>query len=212
VPHPNGDDIGSRAPAPADAARPTPRRPSTMSVATPPTGVPAPPPRPRVTSDLAPPRPDDRPPRPGSMGVASSFWTASFVVALMAFIAAYTDRATVRDRLAAAAVAEDATIAPDVLRDGVSLTMATVLVANVLLLLLAGLCLVLVLRGRPAARWLLVVLGLLIVLAIDFDQSFVTGGSDVDRLLLLIEAGLVVVGTVALLTRSSGEWIRSLRP
>lgn len=209
--HPSRDDVGSSASAQADARRPAPRRPSTMSIATPPTGAPAPPPRPRVTSDLTPPRPTDRPPRPRSIGIAVSFWTASVLVSIMAFVAAYTDRVTVRDRLAAAAVADDPTIAADVLRDGVSLTMATVLVANVLLLLLAGLCLILVLRGRRAARWILVVLGLLILLAIDFDQSFVAGGIEADRLLLAIEAGLVAVATVALLTRSSGEWIRSVR-
>ena len=171
MPHPNRDDVGSIASGQADAPRPAPRRPSTMSIATPSAGAPAPPPRPRVSSDLAPPRPTDRPPRPGSIGIATSFWTASFLVALMAFVAAYTDRATVRDQLTASAVAEDPTIAADVLRDGVSLTMATVLVANVLLLLLAGLCLALALRGRRAARWILVVLGLLILLAIDFDQK-----------------------------------------
>ena len=182
-----------------------------MSVARPWTAARDPPPRPRVTSDLTPPRPTDSPPRPGSIGVAVSFWTTSVLVALMAFVAAYTDRATVRDRLTAAAIADDPTIAADVLRDGVTLTMATVLVANVLLLLLAGLCLILALRGRRAARWILLVIGVLILLVIDFDQSFVTGGAEADRILLFIEAALVLVGTVALLTRSSGEWIRSVR-
>ena len=86
------------------------------------------------------------------MGVAASSWTAGMLVALTALIAAYTDRETVRVRLTATAVADDPTIAPDVLRDGVSLAMVAVLVANALLLLLAGLCLFLVLRGRRAAR------------------------------------------------------------
>jgi hypothetical protein len=129
----------------------------------------------------------------------------------MAFVAAYTDRASLRDRLTATAVAEDPTLAPDVLRDGVGLTMATVLLANAVLLLLAGLCLVLTLRGRRAARWILAVLGLLALLAIDVDQSLVSGGFEGDRVLLGIVAALVVAGTIALLTRSSGEWVRAAR-
>jgi hypothetical protein len=204
VPYPSRDDMGT----PGGAVPPAPalRRPSTMSSATP-----AAPPRPRVTSDLRPPRPTDRPPRPVSIAVAASFWTTSFIVGLAAFIAGYTDRATVRARLTASAVAEDPTIAADVLHDGVTLTMATVLAVNAVIMLLAGLCLILVLRGRRTARWFLVLLGLVTLLAIDFDQDFVSGGIEIDRIALLVEGALVIVGTVALLTRASGAWLRSAR-
>jgi hypothetical protein len=211
VPHPSRDVVGSNASA-AGTPRPTPDRPSTIPIATPSAGALALPPRPRVSSDLAPPGPTDRPARPRSIGLAVSCWTASGLVALMALVAAYTDRASVRDRLTATAVAEDPTIAADVVRDGVGLTMVTVLAANGLLLLLAALCLVLALRGRRAARWVLAVLGLLILVAIDVDQGLVAGGFEGDRVLLWTEAGLVLVGTVALLTRSSGEWIHAVRP
>lgn len=209
MPDPSRDATGTGTSARVDARAPRPRSPSTLSSAMPPARTP--PPRPSVTSDLAPPRPTDRLTRPGSLGVAASFWTASFIVGLIAFIAAYTDRVTVRDRLTSAALAEDPTIAADVLRDGVSLTMATVLAANALLMVLAGLSLILVLRGWRAARWILVFLGLLTLLAIDVDQSLVADGPEFDRVALLVEAVFVLVGTVALLTRSSGAWLRTAR-
>jgi hypothetical protein len=164
-----------------------------------------------VTSDLAPPLPTARPPRPGSLAVAASFWTTSFIAGLAAFIAAYSDRGTLRARLTASAAADDPTLAADVLRDGVTLTMAAVLAVNALIMLLAGVSLILVLRGRRTARWFLAFSGVLTLLVVYVDQDFVSGGIEIDRIALLVEALLVVVGTVAVLTRSSGAWLRSAR-
>jgi hypothetical protein len=151
------------------------------------------------------------PARPGALGLAATAWTGSFVLAVIAFVAVYTDRQALRDTLTNAALADDPTLAADVLRRGVTLTMLAVLVANLILIVLAILCLVLVMRGRGAARWFLFVIGLLSLLLIAFDQSFVTGGFEADRVTLAIEAGLVLIGTVALLSPSAGQWLRAVR-
>lgn len=192
------------------------RRPSTLSAApaTPrggPAVEPALPPRPRVTSDLVPPRPDHRPARPRALGAAASFWTASFVAALIAFVAAYSDRATTRDRLTEIARANDPSLSPATLADGVRLTMVTVLAASALLVVLAAVCLPMVLHGKRGFRTALVGIAVLTLLVIQFDQEFVAGGVEVDRLALLSQGALVLVGTIALLLRPSGAWLRTVR-
>jgi hypothetical protein len=209
VPDPRRDQTGRDTLAPPGGPTPAPPRPPRVSAARPP--EPTPPPRPRVTSELRPPRPDAVPPRPGSLSLAATAWTGSFILALFAFVAVYTDRQALRETLTNAALADDPTFAADVLRQGVTLTMVAVLVANLILIVLAILCLTLVMRGRGAARWFLFAIGLVSLLLIAFDQSFVTGGFEADRVTLGIEAGLVLIGTLALLSPSAGAWLRAVR-
>jgi ATP-binding cassette subfamily B protein len=77
--------------------------------------------------------------------------------------------------------------------------------------LLAALWAVLLLRRTAWARWVLLGTGLLVLAAAALAQRVVAGGVDVDRIALLAEGGLAVVGSLALLAPPLGRWLRAHR-
>lgn len=157
-----------------------------------------PPPRPRTSSDLVPPGPDVRR-RQAALSRASMWaWAGSVLAGLVALAAAYADRATVREQLTDSAHAADPGRAEDLLRDGVTLTMLLVGSVGALLTLAVAACVLAAGRGRRRAATLLLVVGLLLLAVVAFAQAFVAGGSDVARVALLVQGGLLAVGLVSL--------------
>ena len=174
-----------RVPMPAGAGAPA--RPSTE-----------PPPRPPTASDLLPPRPEDRRPEPAVARPSAWAWTGSVLAGLVALAAAYADRSGLRERLTASARAADPGSAADVLREGVTLTLVLVGSVVAALTLVVALCVLAARRGRRRAATLLLVVGLPLLAVVAFAQAFVAGGSDVDRIALLVQGGLVAVGLLSL--------------
>jgi hypothetical protein len=165
----------------------------------------APPPRPALTSDLAPPLGRAVAARPGSLRLLGWLWGAGAAAVATGLAAALADGDALRERLTATATAADPAAAPDLVADGVAATIALV-TGSVAVLVLVGLGTVaLVLRGRSWARWALLAVTLPTLLALDVAQSVVAGGTDVDRSALVAAAVLFVLGPALLLTRSARE-------
>ena len=168
------------------------------------------PPRPTVTSQLTPPvfRPASAAPPPRSLRVSAVLWFAGCAAGMFGLAAALVDSDALRDKLTALATENDPTASAALVRDGVWATTAVLVgVASVLVVAtLVGTALLL--RGRAWSRWLLLVTGLATLPAVDVGQSIVAGGADLDRIGLLLQAGLVVPALVALFLPSSGSWLR----
>jgi hypothetical protein len=181
-----------RAPDPGVQAPSAPVRPSDV-----------PPPRPRTSSDLVPPGPDVRR-RQAALPRASVWaWTGSVLAGLVALAAAYADRAAVREQLTDSARAAAPGSADDLLRDTVTLTMLLVGSLCALLTLAVAACVLAAGRGRRRAATLLLVVGPLLLAVVAVAQAFVAGGSDVARIALLVQGGLLAVGLVSQLTGRS---------
>ncbi|MGY1681298.1 hypothetical protein [Geodermatophilus sp. SYSU D01176] len=184
---------------PAASHRALPRR----VVLTGNTAAEAPPARPAVTSDLAPPLPRTRPPRPATVRATAALWWAGCLAAATGIPAALLDLGGLRDRLAALATAEDPAVPADLVADGVRATIALVLGGVAALVAVSLVWTALLLRGRGWARWALLLTALPTVLALDVAQTVVAGGADLDRWALLAAAGLFLVALLPLLTRSA---------
>jgi hypothetical protein len=181
------------------AHRPLPRRVVlTGNVAAEP-----PPARPAVTSDLAPPLPRTRAPHPATVRATAALWWAGCLAAVTGISTALLDLASLRDRLAALATAEDPATPADLVADGVQATIALVLGGVALLVAVSLVWTALLLRGRGWARWALLLTAVPAVPALDVAQTVVAGGADLDRWALLAAAGLFVVALVPLLSRSA---------
>jgi hypothetical protein len=181
------------------AHRPLPRRVVlTGNVAAEP-----PPARPAVTSDLAPPLPRTRPPHPATVRAAAALWWAGCLAAVTGISTALLDLASLRDRLAALATADDPATPADLVADGVQATIALVLGGVAVLVAVSLVWTALLLRGRGWARWALLLTAVPAVPALGVAQSVVAGGADLDRWALLAAAGLFVVALVPLLSRSA---------
>jgi hypothetical protein len=170
-----------------------------------------PPPRPRVTTQLAPPARSGPGPRPRSLrlSAASSFLAAAAGGA--GVLAAIADGDALREKLTAEAAEADPGLAADAIADGVAATTVLVLGSVAFLSLMLVLWTALVLRRRPWARWPLLATGALTLAADDVAQSVVSGGSDLDRIAFIAQAGLVVVALVSLFWRSTGRWLGTRR-
>jgi hypothetical protein len=192
-------------PATTGAHRPLPRRVVlTGNVAQ----HPPPPPRPAVTSDLAPPIARAHPPRPATVRAAAALCWAGCLAALTGLAAALLDLAALRDRLAALATAEDPAAPADLVADGVQATVALVLGGVAALVAASLVWTALVLRRRGWARWALLLSAVAAVPALGVAQSVVAGGADLDRWALVLAAGLLALAPVPLLGRSARAWSR----
>lgn len=167
-----------------------------------------PPPRPQVTTRLAPPARPVRPPRPWALRLSAAAWLLAAAAGAGGIAAALLDGDALRRKLAAEATDADPGLAADAVQDGVTATTAVVLGSVAVVALLGVVGTAVLLRRRPLARWLLLLTGALTLVADDVAQSVVAGGSDVDRIAFLAQAGLVLVALVALFWRSTGRWLR----
>jgi len=167
-----------------------------------------PPPRPAVTSDLAPPVARARLPRPATVRATAALWWAGSLAAATGLSAALLDLGALRDRLAALATAEDPAAPADLVADGVQATIALVLGGVAALVALSLVWTALLVRRRGWARWALLLGAVAAVPALGVAQSVVAGGADLDRWALVAAAGLFVVALVPLLSRSARAWFR----
>jgi hypothetical protein len=137
-------------------------------------------------------------------------WVAASLAGLAGVGAALADGEALRDRLTDTARTLDPAASAAAVDDAVRTTILLVVSGVVAVGLITTLWAVLVHRRRSWARWPLLVTGLLTLLVVDAAQGTVAGGEDLDRVLLVGQAGLVVLALVLLVTRSSRRWLRGL--
>jgi hypothetical protein len=166
-----------------------------------------PPPRPALTSDLAPPSGPSRPEWPTAALVSAVLWFTGCAAGAFGLIVATMDQAAVRAQLTATATADDPTAAPDVVASGVRATVLVVLGTMTVLIAVTLVWTLLVLRRRSWARWALLGTGLLTLFAADVTQSVVGGGVDLDRLGLIAQAVLVALAMGSLFAPSTRAWL-----
>jgi hypothetical protein len=135
---------------------------------------------------------------------------AACLAGLVGVAAALADGEALRDRLTDTARTVDPTATAAAVDDAVRTSILLVVGAVAALAVLTTVWTASVHRRRSWARWMLLLTGLLTLLVVDVAQSTVAGGNDVDRVLLFVQAGLVVVALVLLFARSSGRWLRDL--
>ncbi|KQR12228.1 hypothetical protein [Cellulomonas sp. Leaf334] len=186
----------------------------------------APPPRPPVPGLAPPPRPEvggvgfvatSAPPAmPGAVSTGISLWVGSLAAGLLAAGSIVRSQPALRDRFAAEVLERDPTTTLGTAQDAASV-LVWVLVGGLVLVWLVHL--VLVIRtagGHGGARWALVLLGLLgaaTVLLVqdvlaDPDVSLV---HDLNRVALLAQAVLALLGSVVLAAPPAGRWFTELR-
>ena len=167
-----------------------------------------PPPRPEVTSRLAPPTRTPVPPRPWSLRLSAAGWVLAAVAGGAGVLGALADGDALQAKLTAEATDADPDLPADAIADGVAATPALVIGSVTVLSVALVVGTALVLRRRAWARWPLLATGLLVLVADDVAQSVVSGGAELDRIALVAQAGLVVAALVAMFWRSSGQWLR----
>jgi hypothetical protein len=195
----------------ADPSTPPEPRPATGVRRRPITAHRPPPPRPELSSTLAPPLHTAGPDRPAAAVVSAVLWFAACAAGGFALLATMMDGDALRTRLTAAATEADPSASADLVRNGVRTTILLVLGVEALLVVgtLAGAALLL--GGRAWSRWLLLAAGLLTVVAGVVAQSVVDGGVDLDRIGFLAQVGLVAAAAVTLLLRPTRVWLRAAR-
>ena len=169
-----------------------------------------PPPRPPVACRLPTPGSVGPPPRPALLTVAVRLWALVIVAGLVALIVSAIDLEALRHDLLVDARIDDRTAADHLLADGVVVLMTSIALACDALLLLAVWGLRLIGRRSYGAVRVLVPTAALSLVAAAVAQAFVAGGAtQVDRWAFVVQAGLLVLATAALLTRSSRAWLRA---
>ncbi|SDF97100.1 hypothetical protein SAMN05660662_3977 [Blastococcus aurantiacus] len=196
----------------ADRARSSPPSEGVVRPRVPKQPLPAPtagpPPRPQVTSRLAPPARTPVAPRPWSLRLSAAGWVLAAVAGGAGVLGALADREALRAKLTAEATEADPDLPADAIADGVAATTGLVLGSVTVLSVALLVWTALVLRRRAWARWPLLGTGLLVLVADDVAQSVVSGGAELDRSALVVQAGLVVAALVALFWPSSRQWLR----
>jgi hypothetical protein len=168
----------------------------------------APPPRPAVTSDLAPPTRPAPVGVPGSLRASAWLWFAGFCAGLYGLAVSVADYDGWHRALTEQGRADQPEATAALVRSGVDLTILLAVAGSAVLIAVSALCLVRALRPGPAARWLLTCTGLLTLGAVLVDQGLVERGADGARTAFLVQGGLVVLGLLTLFSRSSRSWFR----
>ena len=167
-----------------------------------------PPPRPAVTSSLAPPTRAPRVRIPGSLRISAWSWIAGFGAGLYALAVAAADVDGWHRSLREQARADQPEASVQLLRSGVDLTILLAVAGSGVLIAVSALFLVRTLRPGPVARWLLTAAGVLTLAVVVVDQGLVDGSADAARTGFLVQGGLVVLALLALFSRSSRTWFR----
>ena len=168
----------------------------------------APPPRPAVTSDLAPPTRPARVGIPGSLRVSAWLWFAGFGAGLYGLAVSVADYDGWHRALTEQGRADQPEATAALVRSGVDLTILLAVAGSGVLIAVSALCLVRALRPRPAARWLLTCTALLTLGAVLVDQGLVERAAGGARTAFLAQGGLVVLALLTLFSRSSRTWFR----
>ena len=186
-------------------------RRSTVRAARVPDALPPPPPRPPLSSGLAPPAPRAAPRAPGTVRAAAWCWCGAVLSGAVALCAAAADLAGLRRRLADAGAVADPGASDELLREGADTAVLAVLGPLAVLTLLGLVGIVLYLRRRAGWRRVLGVLGLLVVATDVLAQDLLGGGPEVDRGAVLVQCGLVLLALLLLALRPSRAWSRHPR-
>ncbi|NYJ05487.1 hypothetical protein [Petropleomorpha daqingensis] len=170
----------------------------------------APPPRPRVTSDLPLPGLRSATPRtPWPVRAGAVLWTFAVGAGVVAVATSAIDSTGLRDELYLSARAAAPKRTAAVLHDSVTVTIAAAAVFTGVVLLGVLIGTVLLNRRRRAALWVLPVAGVLALAAAVLDQNLVAGGAtDLDRWSFLVFGACVLAGLVLLPVRASRAWLR----
>jgi hypothetical protein len=171
----------------------------------------APPPRPPVASRLPVPGTSiGPPPRPVALTAAVRLWALVLVAGLVALILSAIDLEALRHDLLVDARIDDRTAEDRLLSQSVLVLMTTMALACDAVLLLVVWGLQLIGRRSYGALRVLVPTAVLALVAVAVAQGLVAGGAtQLDRTAFLVQAGLIVLATGALLSRSSRAWLRA---
>jgi hypothetical protein len=170
----------------------------------------APPPRPPVESRLPLPGSVAAPPRPVALTAAVRLWALVLVAGLVALVVSAIDLQALQHELLVDARIDDRAAAEPLLLNSVVVLMSGVALVCDALLLLTVWGLRLAARRSHGAIHVLVATALLTLLAVAVAQGLVAGGAtDLDRTAFLVQAGLILPATVALLAPSSRAWLRA---
>jgi hypothetical protein len=169
----------------------------------------APPPRPRVTSDLPLPGLHVKPRTPVPVRAAVVLWTFALGAGLVAVATSAIDSTGLRKTLYLSAQAAAPERTAQVLHDSVNVTIAGAAAFTGVVLLLVLIGTVQLQRRRRSSRWLLALGGLLALAAAGLDEGLVNGGAtNVDRFSFLAFGAFVLAGLVLLPLRGSRAWLR----
>ncbi|NTW38918.1 MAG: hypothetical protein HGA44_03375 [Cellulomonadaceae bacterium] len=175
---------------------------------------------------VAPPRPEvggarfvaanAPPPMPPAASTGLSLWVGSLAVGLLAAGSIVRSQPRLRDRFADVVVAADPTTTPGTAQDAASV-LVWVVVGGLVLVWLVHL--VLVMRtagGHGGARWALVLLGVVGAATVLLVQDVIADPDaspvrDLNRIALLAQALLALLGSVLLVTPSARHWFRDVR-
>lgn len=177
-------------------------------------------------ADARPPRPEvggarfvatsAPPPMPGVVSTGLSLWVGSLAVGLLAAGSIVRSQPALRDRFAAEVVEADPTTTLGTAQDAASVLVWVVVGGLVLVWLVHLVLVVRTAGGHGGARWGLVTLGLLGAAAVVLLQDVVADPDvspvrDLNRVALLAQAVLALLGSVVLATRSAGRWFKDVR-
>ncbi|MGN8245805.1 hypothetical protein ACTHAM_002930 [Cellulomonas soli] len=156
------------------------------------------------------------PPMPPTVSTGLSLWVGSLAVGLLAAGSIVRSQPALRDRFTDDVLAADPTATLGTAQDAASV-LVWVIVAGLALVWLVHL--VLVVRtagGHGAARWALVLLGLLGAAVVLLLQDILADPDidwwrDLNRIALTAQALLALLGSMLLVTRRAGRWFKELR-
>jgi aspartate oxidase len=172
------------------------------------------PPRPELTGEAF--TATGRPVTPGSVSAAVSVWVASLASGLLAAGSVVRAQPHLRDQFAAEVLERDATVSAATAQHAASVLVWVVVGGLALAWLVHLLLVVRTAGGHNAARWVLVVLGLLgAALLVVLQDVIAAPGTtlfhDLTRLALLAQATCAVVGSVLLLAPSASRYFKAVR-
>ena len=153
---------------------------------------------------------------PGAVSTGISLWVGSLAAGLLAAGSIVRSQPALRDRFAAEVLERDPTTTLGTAQDAASV-LVWIVVGGLALVWLVHL--VLVIRtagGHGGARWGLVVLGVLGALTVLLVQDVVADPDvsvvrDLNRVALLAQALLALLGSIVLAVPRSGRWFKELR-
>ncbi|GAA3803928.1 hypothetical protein [Cellulomonas soli] len=156
------------------------------------------------------------PPSPPTVSTGLSLWVGSLAVGLLAAGSIVRSQPALRDQFAQEVVAADPSTTLGTAQDAASV-LVWVVVGGLALVWLVHLVLVVRTAGaHGGARWALIVLGVLGAGAVLLLQDVIADPDvmpvrDLNRIALVAQASLALLGSLFLATRSAGRWFKDVR-
>lgn len=150
------------------------------------------------------------------MSTGLSLWVGSLAVGLLAAGSIVRSQPALRDQFAQEVVAADPSTTLGTAQDAASV-LVWVVVGGLALVWLVHLVLVVRTAGaHGGARWALIVLGVLGAGAVLLLQDVIADPDvmpvrDLNRIALVAQASLALLGSLFLATRSAGRWFKDVR-